>query len=216
MLETSFLQYSAVISCVQTSSIADCKFSKFVGCFSATLSFRIVHKFSLGFKSGLLPGQSSFYVIFHQEICHNCRTMTRSTIFHKYITNMKLHVKLELFFQQVKIFLPIHGSVWRQKEEAGASFCRHPFPHHDAWRMFNSLLGVPLIKSFPRRSSNCHPASSKLLDSRFIRKQHFCPLLFTSCYMLLCKLQSLSFHGCCKSGFLAGLCDFKLNCLTRR
>ena len=55
----SELQESAEISFTHTSLMVLINAFPPDGCFSATKSFILVHKFSMGFKSGLLPGQSS-------------------------------------------------------------------------------------------------------------------------------------------------------------
>ena len=52
------LQYSLDISFTQTSFIAFTNSAPLNGCFSDTLFFMLVHKFSMGFKSGLFPGHS--------------------------------------------------------------------------------------------------------------------------------------------------------------
>ena len=58
----SFLQYSAEISFVRISLIAVTSDFALVGCFSDTLFFSSIHKFSIGFRSGLFPGQSNCWI----------------------------------------------------------------------------------------------------------------------------------------------------------
>ena len=142
--------------------------------------------------------------------------MTRSTILHKYITLMKLHVKLELFFQQVKIVLPIHGSFSRQKEEAGVSFCRHA--------SHTMMLGGCLTVCWVYRSSNRFPGglltvilrvpNCWIVDSSEKTTFAHCSSLHVTCFFANCN--RLVFMAAVSRGFLAGLCYFKLNCLTRR
>ena len=64
MLFISFRQYSGVISLTQTSFIAFSNSLALLACFSATLFFTTIHRFSIGFKSGLLPGQSRTLTFF--------------------------------------------------------------------------------------------------------------------------------------------------------
>ena len=51
-------QYSPKISVIHTSLITLTNSEEDPGCFYDTKSFILVHKFSIGFKSGLFPGQS--------------------------------------------------------------------------------------------------------------------------------------------------------------
>ena len=64
MLDTRDLLYSWVISGTQTSLIACIGFSALDSCSYATLSFMIVHRFSIGLRSGLFPGHSSREILF--------------------------------------------------------------------------------------------------------------------------------------------------------
>ena len=64
MLSMSFLQYSAEISLVHISLIAVTSDFALVGCFSDTLFFSSIHKFSIGFRSELFPGQFNCRIFF--------------------------------------------------------------------------------------------------------------------------------------------------------
>ena len=56
ILSIKSLQNSSDISRIQTNFIASIRAGIFEGCLSATSSLRTVHKFSIGLRSGLLPG----------------------------------------------------------------------------------------------------------------------------------------------------------------
>ena len=58
ILSVKLWQYSLDISFTQTSFVAFANSVPLNGCFSVTLFFMLVHKFSMGFKSGLFPGHS--------------------------------------------------------------------------------------------------------------------------------------------------------------
>ena len=64
LLSMSFLQYSAKIFFVHISLIAITSDFALVGCFSDTLFFSSIHKFSIGFRSGLFLGQSNCRIFF--------------------------------------------------------------------------------------------------------------------------------------------------------
>ena len=64
MLSISFRQYSGVISLTQTSFIVFSNSLALLAYFSATLVLTTIHRFSIGFKSGLLPGQSRTLTFF--------------------------------------------------------------------------------------------------------------------------------------------------------
>ena len=64
MLSMNFLQYSVEISFVHISLIAVTSDFALVGCFSDTLFFSSIHIFSIGFRSGLFPGQSNCRIFF--------------------------------------------------------------------------------------------------------------------------------------------------------
>ena len=59
MLDTRDSQYSWMISVTQTSLIAYLRFSALGGCLYTTLSFKIVHRFSIGLRPGLFLGISA-------------------------------------------------------------------------------------------------------------------------------------------------------------
>ena len=60
----SDMQYSLEIFFTHTSLMVSVNALPLEGCFSATKSFILDHKFSIGFKSGLLPGQSKVTTLF--------------------------------------------------------------------------------------------------------------------------------------------------------
>ena len=60
----SDMQYSLEIFFTHTSLMVSVNALLLEGCFSATKSFILDHKFSIGFKSGLLPGQSKVTTLF--------------------------------------------------------------------------------------------------------------------------------------------------------
>lgn len=79
MSSTILWQYSADNS-FTTSFIAFSSTLALVNCFSETLCFKRVHKFSIGFKVGLFLGQSSVWIFCHQLLSNNFRAMTWCTI----------------------------------------------------------------------------------------------------------------------------------------
>ena len=64
MLSISFRQHSGVVSLTQTSFIVFFNSLALLACFSATLFLTTIHRFSIGFKSGLLPDQSRTWTFF--------------------------------------------------------------------------------------------------------------------------------------------------------
>ena len=75
MLLTRLAQYSFDISFTRTSFMTRQRSGRLEGCFSATLSFITVHKFSIGLRSGLFQGQSKTFTFF---------------FFRKFVTNFDL------------------------------------------------------------------------------------------------------------------------------
>ena len=62
MLSTRFRQYAGDISRTHTSFMACSNILALVGCLSETLFFKMVQRFSIGFRSGLFPGQSKMLI----------------------------------------------------------------------------------------------------------------------------------------------------------
>ena len=91
--ETSFSQYSGVISIVQADLIASTSSLWLETCLAETLSFNLTQQFSIGFKSGDCPGHGARTS--NGELRFNCE---RQDMFYDKSPSLRLQFEFEFKF----------------------------------------------------------------------------------------------------------------------
>ena len=170
MLDTRDSLYSWVISMTQTSLIACPRFPALDGCLYVTLSFIIVHRFSIGLRFGLFPGLSA------QISCLSSGTQCLPLIGDKDDNRADLHVQFQLLFNQFHALGSIHSGVRRNEIQTSSTTARQVAQNYLAWRVFHCGYNIFLVNTLTQWSHNVHVARYKLLHGTFTRKQHFLPL----------------------------------------
>ena len=151
-------QDSWVISVTQSSLIACLRLSKFGGCLYATLTFILVHRFSIGLRSGLFPGPfQQSYLVFLHEVGVYLWSVTRNAILHEGRAVVDVHVQFQLllFFYQFHVLGSIQSGVRRNEIQTSSATAPHGTP--------NNLAGVSLwLQHIPHgrllctwRGTNC-------------------------------------------------------------
>ena len=174
MLSISFRQYSGVISLTQTSFIAFSNSLALLACFSATLFLTTIHRFSIGFKSGLLPGQSRTLTFFDFK-----KVVTILERWHGAPSCMKIS--------------QLWTVMWSSSFSSNSWRYLWPFMATPFGRKNNPAVPFTLfVKSLPWRSTNEELARVELLQCGFVRKQYFFPLLNCPAHMFFGKCQSVA------------------------
>ena len=174
MLDTRDSQYSWVISVTQTSLIACLRFSALDGCLYATLSFIIVHMFSIWLASRLFAGHSSTEILFffrnwlatfdRWQGAPSCITIVQPW------TSM---CSFSLSLSDSTHFWSIHSGVRRNELQTSSVTERHYTPNHSTRRVFHCGYNTFLVETLTQWPPNVHVAMYILLHGLFVRKQHF-------------------------------------------
>ena len=178
-------------------------------CFSATKSFILAHKFSMAFKSGLLPGQSSavtwfsfrnFFTILDQ--CHGAPSCIKIVVLWTAICDKSL------FFSNSTYLAPFMAVPDVKKYNSAVPFLL--MASHIIWLggVFHGRNSVFLIKCLSNWSANMLMSDNKLLESGLIAEQDFAPVISSPVKMLSGELQPLLLRYGCQLWIFCRLAKF--------
>ena len=172
-----------------------------VGIFFCFMMFFIFcRQFSIGFKSGLLPGQIKHsYFLLLEKIRNFFGLMAWSIVLHEDFKAVNVKHAEHVLLQHFYILIVIHFFVIRQEIQASpAHFPRKSSPYHDCIRVLYRRDCEHRVKSIRgMRVSNDKGSHSEHLTITLIRKHNSFPLRRRPLNVFFCKSNALLFHSFC-------------------
>ena len=152
-------------------------------------------RFSIGFRSGELPGHASVLIPLSVKFRNFLRRMAWRKVLLKYsITSGVILLELRPHFvpQYFDIFLGIHHSINRL--ECSRSINIKAPPKHFLFRVFHMLLYMSRPKWFPNRASNVLCTLPSYFKMGLVGENHFAPVFLAPVLVRLGPLQALLLH----------------------
>lgn len=195
MLCTRLMQYSALISPIQTCFMAFSMYLALVRCLSVSLSFTSVPRFSIGLRLGFLPNQSKLLTFTSGK--HSLFDPWQGTQFCMNILqpwtaiwSSSLSFSISRYLTQF-IIIPVG------KKSPAVLLVDISHTNHVTGWMLHRSLGIGVIVSCTKKCTKLPFSLNKLLDSGFIREKkslshftspHFSYILAWLSWILLCDV----------------------------